>query len=132
MFSKNFKHTSVGVVTMLVIMAMSGTAGSARGGGGGGGGGARSASVSGGGGARAGAVNSVGGRHFSGRDGFRHGFNNGFGYGGGYGFNQIDDSSVNPAPTGEDLDTYNEEQDERRAKLTPAAIVKTYAQKKAN
>jgi hypothetical protein len=131
MFTKNFKYTSVGAVIMLMSMAMSGTAVYAKGGGGGGGGRAAAgfAPTSGGSGARAGAANAASGRGLFRRDGRR--FNNGFGFGGGFGIiNQGDDDSVNPAPTGQDLDAYNERQDERRAKLTPSAIVKTYAPQK--
>jgi hypothetical protein len=129
MFTRNFKYTSVGAVTMLIIMAVSGTAVYAKGGGGG-----RAAAgfapTSGGSGARAGAANAADGRGLLRRDGRR--FNNGFGFGGGYGIiNQYDEDSVNPAPTGQDLDAYNEKQDDRRAKLMPSAIVKNYALKKA-
>jgi hypothetical protein len=141
MISKNLQGVGLLPFITLAVIASFISPADAKGGAGAGGvkaGGASAAGgigmvpASGAQGGVAGANNARGGRGLSGRKelrGFNHGY--GYGYGGGLGvLNQSDGMNINPAPIGQALDAYNEKQDDRRAKLTPAATVKTYARKR--
>ncbi|MDR3615562.1 MAG: hypothetical protein P4L53_18525 [Candidatus Obscuribacterales bacterium] len=146
MISRNVKRASLFSITLAIMCSII-SAADAKGGG------AAAAAASGGAaGVKAGATPAAGDigvvpasgapasaagvsrgvRGIPGRNGPRNGYNNGYGYGGGVGvLNQSEGINSNPAPTGQALDAYNEKQDDRRAKLTPSATVKTYPRKKA-